>query len=80
MSLCLLHLNLKDLPPAFSRCLVDLPCTLALHLLNELGCKEALIIEMTSASANPNCISMASKGVLSSHAISMILSVSTCDS
>ena len=57
-------------------CFVFLPLTLFLQSSKELLFKCALIIFRTPFSFNPNWSSIASKGVRSSHAISIILSTS----
>ena len=57
-------------------CLVERPVTLALQRLKEDRFKLLLIIVITSPSSRPKRRFMASKGVLSSHAISMMRSKS----
>jgi hypothetical protein len=59
-----------------ARCLVALPCTRLRHMRKLEAFISFRIIAITSASLTPNCICIASNGVLSSHAISIILSIS----
>lgn len=59
----------------FFRCLVFRPLTRFRHSLKLEGFRDARIKAITEASGKPNCSSIASKGVLSSQAISMTLSL-----
>ena len=59
-----------------NHCFVFLPDTLFLHILNEDNFRFDLINWITSFSLRPNWKSIASKGVLSSQAISIMRSVS----
>ncbi len=58
-------------------CLVERPDTLARHRLKEDRLRLCLIIVITSPSLRPKRRFMASKGVRSSHAISMMRSTSS---
>jgi hypothetical protein len=73
---CKLHLCLPTSNPRKALCLVALPCTLARHMRQELGFISLRIKVITSASLRPNCNKIASKGVRSSQAISMMRSMS----
>ena len=73
---CRLHLCLPTSKPRKALCLVALPCTLARHRRQELGFISRRISAITSASLRPNCNKIASKGVRSSQAISMMRSIS----
>ena len=73
---CRLHLWRPTSKPRKALCLVALPCTLARHMRQELGFISLRIKAITSASLRPNCKRMASKGVRSSQAISMMRSIS----
>ena len=72
------RLHLKRLPTMGWRlaCFVIRPCTRARHLRQFRGCISRFIRAFTSSSERPNCILMASKGVRSSQAISMMRSIS----
>lgn len=70
-----LHLNRSTAVATFFRCFVFLPCTRARHILKLLGFISLRISLITSFSLRSNCRAIASKGVRSSHAISMILSI-----
>ena len=71
---CCLDLNLNSVSWDLWACLVGLPCTLFRHLMNEDSFISRRMSLMTSFSLIPNCSSIASNGVLSSQAISIILS------
>ena len=73
---CKLHLWRPASKPRSALCLVALPCTLARHMRHELGFISRRISVITSASLIPNCKRIASKGVRSSQAISMMRSIS----
>jgi hypothetical protein len=60
-------------------CFVARPLTLARQSLKLRGFKRLRISFITSGSPRPNCCSIASKGVLSSQAISMILDSSSSE-
>lgn len=72
------RLHLKRLPTMGwpLACFVIRPCTRARHLRQFRGCSSRFIRAFTSSSERPNCILMASKGVRSSQAISMMRSIS----
>ena len=74
---CMLHLKRVMSLAASARCLVTRPCTRARHLRQLLGCSSRFMSAFTSSSRNPNCVKMASKGVRSSQAISMMRSMSS---
>ena len=73
---CSLHLWRPASKPRKALCLVALPWTRARHMRHELGFISLRINAITSASLRPNCNRMASKGVRSSQAISMMRSIS----
>jgi len=75
MCLCWSLLLRPTLNPRSALCFVFLPCTRALHMRKEEGFISRRISLITSDSAMPNCSRMASKGVRSSHAISMMRSM-----
>ena len=60
----------------FFRCFVDRPLTRLRQRSKLLRFNSRRITVITSFSGSPNCISIAPKGVRSSHAISMIRSIS----
>ena len=60
-------------------CVVERPETRARHNSKDLRFKLLRIKRITSDSLKPNCIAIASKGVLSSHAISIILDALSSD-
>ena len=77
---CRLHRNRSTSSSRSCRCLVFLPCTLLRQFRQLCGFSSLRISAMVSASVSPNCCSMASKGVLSSQAISMMRSISASPS
>jgi len=77
MLLCNVHLKRLSSDILFMRCLVLLPDILFLHILKLEGLEFSRMNSMTSFSLRLNWNSMASKGVLSSQAIWMILSESS---
>lgn len=73
---CCRDLKRKTSELRLPACLVERPCTLARHFFQLLGCISCFINSMTSLSDTPNWAFMASKGVRSSQAISIIRSMS----
>ncbi len=76
--MCRCAVDLKRSVPAavLALCLVERLVTRARHMRKLLAFISWRITAITSCSLRPNCNSMASKVVRSSHAISMILSIS----
>jgi len=65
--------------PRRASCLVRRPAVLFRHSLNELALNSRRISLMTSPGVSPNCLSMQSNDVRSSHAICIIRSRSESD-
>ena len=77
---CRLHLWRPTPKFLFFRCLVDRFCTRFRHIFQLLRFISCRISSITLASGTPNWNSIASKGVRSSHAISLIRFTSLSDS
>jgi hypothetical protein len=76
---CNVDLNRVVFSSRSFRCLVVRPLVRLRHIAKLLAFMFARMSSITSFSESPNCISIASKGVRSSHAISMIRSISAAE-